>query len=248
MSDQPGDGEDEHTPVEGALEPVVVTEVDDAEAVTEPEPVLDTDATDTAAPAEDPEDDADADDDDGVRSPRKLVLLSVALLVLATGLGAAAATLYSRLQAERGDREDVADVSGRFGEALLSYDYTNLDTAKRRVLADATGRFKAEYERAFTGGLDVLLRETKARSRGTVLDVFVSDIEDDNAKAIAVVTAQAEGIAGRRQAADSYIQLDLVKVKGNWKVDGVTNLNFGQTVPSAAAPTSVPTSTVPPPP
>ena len=179
---------------------------------------------------------------------RPLVLLAVALLVVATALGAMAATLYSRLQAERSDREDVAEVSGRFGEALLSYDFNDLPAAKRRVLADATGRFRSEYERAFTGGLDVLLRETQARSRGTVLDVFVSEIEDDNAKAIAVVTAQAEGIGGRRQAADSYIQLDLVKVKGEWKVDGVTNLNFGQAAPGASTPPSAPapSTTAPP--
>lgn len=194
--------------------------------------------------------DLESTDNEG-STRRRLIVLSVMLLVVATGLGAAAATLYSRLQAERGDRDDVAEVSGRFAEALLSYDYEDLDRAKGRVLADATGRFKNEYERAFTGGLDVLLKETKARSRGTVLDVFVSEIEDDNAKAIAVVTASAEGIAGRRQATDSYIQLDLVKVGGKWKVDGVTNLNFGQPGPPGATPTTAPAAaptTVAPPP
>ena len=76
-------------------------------------------------------------------SRRPLVLLAVALLVVATALGAMAATLYARLQAERSDREDVAEVSGRFGEALLSYDFNDLPAAKRRVLADATGRFRS---------------------------------------------------------------------------------------------------------
>ena len=208
-------------------------QTDEADEAVEPE---------TAAPGEEPAELQPS----GVSSRRPLILLSVALLVVASGLGAAAATLYSRLQAERNDRDDVAEVSGRFAEALLSYDFSDLDQAKRRVLADATGRFKSEYERAFTGGLDVLLRETQARSRGTVLDVFVSDIEDDNAKAIAVVTAQAEGVAGRRQATDSYIQLDLVKVSGEWKVDGVTNLNFGQTAAPGAPPGSAPATTAPP--
>ena len=179
---------------------------------------------------------------------RPLILLAIAFLVMATGLGAAAATLYSRLQAERNDRDEASDVAGRFGQALLSYDYTDLEATKRRVRAEATPRwFRNEFERAFSGGLDVLLRETQGRSRATVIDVFVSDIEDDGTSAIVALRAEAEGVSGRQPLSDSYLQLDLVKVDGHWKVDQVTNLNFGQSPSPAATPTSAP-STVPPPP
>lgn len=188
-----------------------------------------------------------ADDDEG-RARRPLVLLTVALLVIATGLGAAAATFYSRLQSERSDRDEVSDVAGRFGQALLSYDYTDLEATKRRVRAEATPRwFSTEFERAFSGGLDVLLRETRGRSRATVIDVFVSDIEADTTSALVSLRAEAEGIRGRQPVSDSYLQLDLVKVDGRWKVDQVTNLNFGQSqTPRASTPTAP--STVPPPP
>ena len=200
----------------------------------------------TAADAESA--DADSAEDEESPARRPLVLLTIALLVLATGLGAAAATFYSRLQSERSDRNDASDVAGRFGQALLSYDYTDLEATKRRVRAEATPRwFRTEFERAFSGGLDVLLRETKGKSRATVIDVFVSDIEDDTTSALVSLRAEAEGVRGRQPVSDSYLQLDLVKIDGRWKVDQVTNLNFGQSPAPAGTTPSAP-STVPPPP
>jgi hypothetical protein len=112
------------------------------------------------------------------------------------------------------------------GEALLTYDHQNLDAAKRRVLSLATGNFRDEYEKAFAGGLEMLLRETQARSEGATEEVFIGPIEDDAVTVIVVVNAIANGTAGRRVLADSYIRLQLVKVGGRWKVDGVTNLNL----------------------
>ena len=56
----------------------------------------------------------------------------------------------------------------------------------------------------------------------------MSDISDNAASTIVVANAVADGAAGRRASLASYIQLDLVEVGGRWRVDGVTNLTFGQ--------------------
>jgi len=177
-----------------------------------------------------------------------LVVGCVGLAVLSVALGILAAVLSSRLDHERGDRQAVQEVSGRFAAALLTYDYTDLDKAKARVLALSTRKFQKEYDAAFTGGLDVLVKETQTRSAGTVTDVFVGNISGDSATTIAVVDAVSQGTAGRNQLVSSYIELELVKLSGTWKIDNVTNLNFGQAagaVPGATASTTTTTTQAP---
>ncbi|HVF75763.1 MAG TPA: hypothetical protein VM938_11995 [Acidimicrobiales bacterium] len=191
-------------PVPAPAPPPVVT------AEPEPEP--------EAAPEAAPE----------AKGSRRLLAACVALFVLSVALAALAAVLASRLESERSRRNDVEEVAGRFATALLTYNHENLDESRERVLALSTGKFREEYEQAFKGGLDVLIKETKATSAGTVTDIFIGPVEDNTAKAIVVANATTEGTTGTRRSVASYIQLVLVHVGGEWRVDGVTNLNFGQ--------------------
>jgi hypothetical protein len=185
------------------------------------------------------------------RKRRGLLVLCAVLFAGTLGFGALAAASTAKLNSERHDRAQVQDVSGRFAAALLTYDYNDLDGAKRRVLALSTGKFRKEYEQAFSGGLDVLFKETKATSAGTVTDVFVGLVENGTVTTIAVVDAVARGTAGNRRLVSSYIQLQLVKVGGQWQVDGVTNLNLAAagdstgTTPAPATATTTPTTTAP---
>lgn len=171
---------------------------------------------------------------------RGVVLLAAALFGLSVGLALLAAFLANRLDAERDRGDDIREVSGRFAAALLTYDFEQLERSKDRVLSLSTGNFKRQYEQAFTGGLDVLLKETKARSEATVTDVYLGEVADDTATAIVVADAKAEGTAGTRRTISSYIQLELVKVGGRWRVDGVTNLNFGQGTDAGTTTTTAP--------
>jgi hypothetical protein len=185
------------------------------------------------------------------RRPRRgLALVCAALAVAALGFAVLAAVSTARLDRERKDRNAVEELSGRFASALLTYDYQDLAGAKKRVLALSTGKFRKEYETAFSGGLDVLFRETKARSAGTVTDVFVGPIQGGTVTTIAVVDAVAQGTAGGRRLVSSYIELQLVKVGGGWKVDGVTNLNLSSPtsdslVPAPAGAPATTTTTAP---
>lgn len=200
-----------------------------AEPLAEPEP--------PAVPAEgaEPVTEPEAESAPVTRGSRRLVAACVVLFVLSVALASLAAVLASRLESERGRRNDVEEAAGRFATALLTYNHDNLDQAKQRVLALSTGTFREEYERAFAGGLDVLIKETKATSAGTVTDIFIGPVDDDTAKAIVVANATTEGTTGTRRSVASYIQLVLVHVGGDWRVDGVTNLNFGQgTTPTTA--------------
>jgi Mce-associated membrane protein len=145
-----------------------------------------------------------------------------------------AASSRAELDRERRERKEIEQVAGGLATALLTFDHSDLDATKQRVLSFATGKFRREYEQAFDGGLRTLLTETKATSRGTVTSIYVGDVDDGTAGAIVVADAVADGTAGRRRTLASYIQLDLVKVDGRWRVDGVTDLNFGSGTGSAA--------------
>lgn len=175
------------------------------------------------------------------RAPRGYVA-AVAILV-AIGFALAALTLVfaSRLGDDRAG--EVRRTAADFATALLTYDHADLDATKTKVLSYATAGFKKQYEDAFSGGLDVILKETQARSRVVDVVVYVNEVEDNAASAIAVVDTIAEGSSGARRTLDSYVQLEMVKVSGAWKVAAVINLNFGQTddgVLPGGSPTTVP--------
>ena len=198
----------------------------DPEAATEPP---ETEAAEPDA-VDAPEPEAAADEAPAPRTARRstvraLGLLCVVFLVVAVAMAVLAANLSSKLDDERGGRRDVEQVAGRFGQALTTYDYRKLDQFRRSVFGLSTGAFHKQFDDAFPG-LKELITTGKTVSRGTVKDVFVSDTADDTATAIVVVSMAVNGTSGPRVAADSYVQLDLVKSSGRWRVDGVTNLNF----------------------
>lgn len=184
-----------------------------------------------------------ADGRQPARRSRMAVVLAVVFGVAAVGFAVIAALSTAQLDEERGNRESVEEVSGAFASALLTYDYRDLEGAKKRVLDMSTGKFKAEYEKAFDGGLDKLFEATQSRSAGTVTDVFVGPIEGDTVTAIAVVDAVSSGTAGGRRLVSSYIELQLVKVGGRWKVDGVSNLNLTAPTSEAVVPGASTTTT-----
>jgi len=178
---------------------------------------------------------------------RAMVVAAAALLVLATFLGVLAARFHSELQDERNERRQVETVASRLATAILTYDYRNLDATRKRVVADAAGRFKTQYEDQFRTTLTALIKETKGQSKGTVVRIYVGDIDQGSASALVVANVERVGVGGRIPLAATYLGLELVKVDGVWKVDDVTNLTFAQANARAQGtpaptPSSVPTS------
>ena len=154
-----------------------------------------------------------------------------------------AAQQHRQLQQSKDARAGVESVASRFASAVLTYDYRDLDKTKQNVIALSAGKFQTDYEQNF-GGLSALFTTTKGQSTATVKDVFVSGIQNDTATAIVVLDERGEGTSGERLNVDWYLRLSLVKVKGNWRVDDLINLNFaGQgasPVPNQSTPTTAP--------
>lgn len=174
---------------------------------------------------------------------RALQLVCIALFLLSVLLAALAAVQSSRLHKERGDRQAVREVAGRFVTALLTYDYRSLDTAKQRVLAFAAGNFRDTYEQAYKGGLDVLLTQTKGHSEVTVTHIYVGDLSGDQADVIVAYNQTTSGVAGSRSLLEQYVELNMVRVSGHWKIDGSTNIT--DVAPARPASSGTPATTTP---
>lgn len=155
---------------------------------------------------------------------RPLAVMATVLFVTTVVLAVIAASVYNTLQHERDDRDDVRRAASRFAARLLTFDYRDPDDLQRAVKAMSTARFAREYDRAFPG-LEELITAGETTSEGAVSDVYVGDVDDDSATVIAVVETTTDGRAGRRTG-DFYMELDMAKSDGDWKVDGFTNLNF----------------------
>ena len=183
------------------------------------------------------------------RVPAALWAVLVALVLVAVGTSFLAADAIADRDRERADRQDVEEVAGRLATALSTYDYRDFASTKRRVLSMSTGAFATEYERA-VAALASLIDQTKAVSEATAGDVFVGNLGDGKASAIVVLEIRANGVGGSRVSVDNYVDLSLVKVEGEWKVDGVRNLNLGVSgggaAPTPAGPAVAPPTTAAP--
>lgn len=176
------------------------------------------------------------------RRARRLTVACAVLFALTAALAVVAATLYARLDEERSRTDEVERVAGQFAAAVASYDFRNLDAAKRDVLALSTGAFRKDYEAKFAD-LKTVLEATKASSTTTVKEVYLGPIEGDQATAFVVVDLEVQGSSGRRQLVNEYLELSLVHVRAGWRVDNVRNLNLGRLVQAGAGGAGGPSTT-----
>ncbi|HEY2430404.1 MAG TPA: hypothetical protein VGI06_15800 [Acidimicrobiales bacterium] len=129
----------------------------------------------------------------------------------------------------------VRTTAGELAQALLSYNATNLDASRARVLALSTATFAANYNQDFTQALAGTITALHASASATVRDVYTADVSASAAKAIVVVDFQTKSSAGTRQVLGTSLQMDLVR-QGTWKVNDVS-------VVSAQSETQTPTTT-----
>jgi hypothetical protein len=184
------------------------------------------------------------------RGPGFVVAVSLAVVF---ALAAAVLAVLVVRQSDEGGQSELRQAAGRFGEALVSYDYHDPTVHRDAVLALATGSFRQEYQDAFDQGLSDIITEVQAVSKGTVNEVYVSSVADGQARAVVSLDIEVSGTSGQRTLLDQYVLLTLIEIDGAWKVDQVTDLSFPTggtggspvttdttTSTTAPAPTSVP--------
>ncbi|GAA0412555.1 hypothetical protein Acor_16680 [Acrocarpospora corrugata] len=154
---------------------------------------------------------------------RRRIVAAVVAAALA-GAGAAVVMLWREagvLEEERSARQAVALAASSFGEALLGYDYANLQAARDGVLSRAGDDFAKTYDEAFTGGLEGVITQLKARAVATCRDAYVGEVGDGRAKVIVVCDAQVTSSAGTRRMLGTYLEEKLIWSGGRWLVDEV---------------------------
>lgn len=194
--------------------------------------------------------DAPAHAPEGTRGPGTVLATSLAVL-----FAVVAAVLAVLLAQKDGTDEldELREAAGRFGEALVTYDYHDPDAHRDAVLRLASGSFRQDYEDAFDQGLGQVITQVQAVSQGTVNDVYLSSVDDDQAQAVVSLDIEVSGTSGPRTIDDQYVLLTLVHLDDGWKVDQVIDLSFPSagsagapvtpdttTTTAAPAPTSVP--------
>ncbi|MEW2355549.1 hypothetical protein [Spirillospora sp. NPDC029432] len=148
-------------------------------------------------------------------------VLVLAASVVTAGLQWKAADDAARREA---DRTAVRDRAGRFGQALLSYDHTNLQAARTKVLSLASDDFAKTYDVAFTGGLEGVITKLKATATATVRDVYLEDVDEASAKAVVVMDSEVRSTAGTRRVLGSYLDMRLARQGGRWRITEVTSI------------------------
>jgi Mce-associated membrane protein len=187
------------------------------------------------------------------RSQRRSRLLggalavALVLLVLATTLAVSQRGRANRLAERESERREVASVAGAFGEALLSYDFNDLEAARGRVVELATENFGRNYSDAFAAGLKEAITQLQASATATVKDVYVAGVSKDEAHVIVVLDSEVRSTAGVRQVVGSYLDLTLLRRKGTWKVDSATSIAATRETNTPPGPATPPTTAPPAP-
>ncbi|GGK48853.1 hypothetical protein Ppa06_05520 [Planomonospora parontospora subsp. parontospora] len=129
--------------------------------------------------------------------------------------------LADRLATERSERLAVSTRAGEFAVALQTYDHTDLQAYRDRVFGLSGEDFEKTYDEAFSP-LESVISAMKASSTASVRDVYVSEVADGRARAITVVDSQVKSTAGTRRMLGAHMELGLVKVGGQWRVNDAT--------------------------
>lgn len=185
-----------------------------------------------------------------VAAPRRRSAVTVAGWILAVVFLASTvllAVVAAGLKADKDDlvdaRAEVAEVAGRFVEALTSYDYRAMDDYRERVLQHTAPPFSEQFEAAVTP-LEEVFATTEQVSEGRIDDVFVH-VDTDEPTVVVRYSRVIDGASGEQTESNIYLRLGLVEQDGGWKVNNVVNLNLALSR-SAGVGLSTTSTTAPP--
>ena len=96
--------------------------------------------------------------------------------------------------------------------AFLTVDYTDMDPLIEKVLAGATGPFKAQYDGA-KANLKASAKTAEAVSTGKILSTGVGDIDGDTAVVFIAADSQVKNKSTKGKAEPRYYRLKLTMTR-----------------------------------
>lgn len=162
------------------------------------------------------------------RPPWSLAIAGWIVAVIATAAGVTFGLWWAPLHFEAQDREAVQDTAQALVMRLTTFEGANIEQWVTGTQELSTGDYADEVAVLFDQGFREALREAEAVSRGEVIDLFVQDIDGDEA----VVFAVARQTIVNRNLDDPVqdelrMEIVLQRVDGTWLVSDVAVLPGG---------------------
>lgn len=151
--------------------------------------------------------------------------LAALSLILAGALVYVLAAWWAPLHVEALERDEVREVARELALRLTTYDGERIEEWVPPLRELATDDFERELTAALGQDLRDSLREAEARSVGELVDLFVQDIDEDEASAFAVVRQTIANVHLEDPVEDEVrMDITLRRVEGEWKVSDVAVL------------------------
>ena len=153
------------------------------------------------------------------------VTLAAVFLVTTVVFAVVAVSAQSEKDDLEGERTAVAATAEQLMDALLRFDYRDPEANRDAVLALSAVQFRSQFEGSFEDTA-ALSEEFQMVATPTIRDVYVSDIVDDQAKAIVKYDREIETSTRTNTETGFYAEIELAKIDGEWLVTNVFNINF----------------------
>jgi hypothetical protein len=175
------------------------------------------------------------------RSGRERWFWAVAIVAVAGVIGTLVfGLLWHGQRREASGERAAATVARQFVLALTNFDARTIDADFDRIESFATGDFANQAQSFFGSDIRKAMQQVAASSRGQLHYLFTQSFRGSSASVYAVVD---ETIINNKftspEADELRVELNLVKVRGAWRVSEVTVL---QSPPIAGGPLTGPTT------
>lgn len=155
------------------------------------------------------------------RRPDARALALFGVLLAAAACAVLIALTVPRLSQAGDDEARRTEVLAAARQQVVNFttlDHRSLDRDLGRVLAGATGQFRAQFE-AGTENLSELVTTNEAVSEGEVLEAGIVSDDADSARVLVVADSTVTNTADPAPQKRHYrMQLDLVLKRGHWLV------------------------------
>jgi len=154
--------------------------------------------------------------------------LAWSVAALTTLLAIAFAVAWAPLYSAAKDRERVRESAEQLVLHLTTFEGATIDEWVQDTQRRATDDYAEEVNTLFDPELRGALREAKAKSVGRLVNLFVQDVDGDDALVFAVVRQTITNAASPTPVEDELrMQIELRQVDGDWKAAKVEVLGQG---------------------
>ena len=201
-----------------------------------------TETTPPAEPAADPVEVKGLDRRRGLGGLLRSPVLAWTVAVLALAAAAFAGVQWADLYAADKERGEVRQGATRAALRLTTFDGAEIEDWYADVLTTATGEYADQLRQVFDQPTRDQLREIQAVSRGEVENLFIQDVDGNQARAFALVT-QTYTNASTTDPVEDHLRMDITmqKVEDQWLASEVAVLGPSGVI----APTGDPTEPAP---